>query len=276
MIIMLCKDRAESILTGVYDAWAHEQKNCDIRLEIERADFQPELFCEYMNIEESFEKAEKVVRSIRKKLSDGVWHQVYGALRCDSPDKADAVFRFLIQAFRRGPKVLDDLADPAVMRVFELDRQVGRECQLMYGFVRFAALPSGVLLAKIAPKHHQLPSLAAHFAERLNTERFVIYDEKRKQAAVYAPGQAWYLIEEESDELDVLIRKSEEDGYADLWRVFFETIAIKERENYRCQRNHMPLYLRTNMTEFLASRQSGGEAVLTDTISKPDYMLMGN
>ena len=36
----------------------------------------------------------------------------------------------------------------------------------------------------------------------------------------------------------------------DLWKDFFNTIGIKERENYQCQRNLMPLWYRKHMTEF--------------------------
>jgi len=37
----------------------------------------------------------------------------------------------------------------------------------------------------------------------------------------------------------------------DLWKAFFETIAIKERANSDLQRNNMPLHYRKHVTEFL-------------------------
>lgn len=38
--------------------------------------------------------------------------------------------------------------------------------------------------------------------------------------------------------------------YEVLWKSFCKTIAIKERENPVCQRGHLPLWYRPNMTEF--------------------------
>ena len=37
--------------------------------------------------------------------------------------------------------------------------------------------------------------------------------------------------------------------YERLWKVFFESITIKERENPKCQQNHLPLRCREGMPE---------------------------
>jgi hypothetical protein len=42
----------------------------------------------------------------------------------------------------------------------------------------------------------------------------------------------------------------EENQIQNLWTTFFHTIAIKERKNYKLQRQHIPLYFRGNMLEF--------------------------
>ena len=38
--------------------------------------------------------------------------------------------------------------------------------------------------------------------------------------------------------------------YRRLWRAFFETVAIRERTNPRCQNTHLPKRYRAMMTEF--------------------------
>ena len=40
------------------------------------------------------------------------------------------------------------------------------------------------------------------------------------------------------------------DEYTDMWKIFFETIAIKQRYNPECQRNLMPVWMRKHVTEF--------------------------
>ena len=41
-----------------------------------------------------------------------------------------------------------------------------------------------------------------------------------------------------------------ESVFVELWKGFFESISIKERENYRLQRQNLPIRFRKNMTEF--------------------------
>ena len=42
---------------------------------------------------------------------------------------------------------------------------------------------------------------------------------------------------------------TEEEFIEDLWKTFFKTVAIKERENLKCQRNFMPKRYWENMIE---------------------------
>ena len=50
---------------------------------------------------------------------------------------------------------------------------------------------------------------------------------------------------------DSLERVSEnEKDYEKLWQIFFSSISVRERENPKCQRNHLPFRFRPEMTEF--------------------------
>ena len=51
----------------------------------------------------------------------------------------------------------------------------------------------------------------------------------------------------------------EEVYYRTLWKRFFETVAIRERENPRCQNTFMPGRYRGTMTEFLSADSRGGD-----------------
>ena len=48
-----------------------------------------------------------------------------------------------------------------------------------------------------------------------------------------------------------------EEAYEMLWKTFFETVAIRERTNLNCQKNHLPLRFRPYMTEFQDGEQTG-------------------
>ena len=58
--------------------------------------------------------------------------------------------------------------------------------------------------------------------------------------------------EEAQQKCDVFyaVGRLTDDEYTDLWKVFFETIAIKERTNSKCQNNLFPMWTRTHAVEF--------------------------
>ena len=62
----------------------------------------------------------------------------------------------------------------------------------------------------------------------------------------YNEKEGLALSKEEMDRLSI----QTDDPFIDLWKDFFNTIGIKERENHQCQRNLMPLWYRKHMTEF--------------------------
>ena len=80
------------------------------------------------------------------------------------------------------------------------------------------------------------------------TRTWIIYDQRRIKAAVHQKGMTTVLVEGQNmDQLVKDIRK--EDEYEDLWKVFFNTIAINERYNPKCQWTHLPKWYRKNMLE---------------------------
>ena len=251
MIIYLCEDRAEHILSAVYDAWADPHPNREIEIRVGGLS-QFSFTDSFIEAENSYEKAMKVLDSVRRKLGAMAEQEVLGILSANADDKADTLFRFLQYAFRaknKGRDVSFDMTEPAVMRAFELNRKSRNEVHLMLGFTRFEKLSNGVYFSKIGPVNDVLPLIADHFAERFNTQPFIIYDEKRLRSVVYQPGMNWYFVEGRVDLPEAGLTLS--DDYERLWKTFFNTIAIKERMNPLCQRTHCPLHFRTYMTEFM-------------------------
>ena len=151
-----------------------------------------------------------------------------------------------------------------VMPVFDqVFRQFGQE---MTGFSRGILLAGNalsrysavfaVLLAVIEPDHRILTMIASHFADRLNPERFMIYDKGHCEVMIHVPEQPWYiraLTVQECAQLDVLLEQKEE--YVILWKTFFDSICIQERRNDSLQTNMAPKKYRTHMTEFQPEQQ---------------------
>lgn len=247
-----CEDSVEGILSGIYQAWDASYGHEYIHLTVQAAGGNESmlLFSEYHTVVPDAEQAQKVVKTIRKKTSEKVCEKLLGALYSTNAEKADAVYHVLPEAFRMGWQVIGNLADPYVRAVFEMNRAVRNEAHNYLGFLRFEEQQNGVLLARFSPKNDLLEIVAPHFADRFPGENFVIYDTNRKKAAFHPQNSAFFIRKLLEDDLGKFFHISQKEmQFQDMWKLFFETIAIKERENKNLQRNLMPYHYRTYMTE---------------------------
>lgn len=248
MRIYLCEDSFEGIMTAVYDAWASGLGHDNVRLEL-KGEYNLELFAEYETVIPDEEKAKKVVRTLRQKVSETVFEYVYKAAMSQETKKADRIYRFIVLAIKNGASIVHQLGNSSVMDVFSMVRNVSNESHLLLGFIRFRELENGVLYARITPKNHVLTIVAPHFEDRLSGENWVIYDAVHQMAAIHPRNSQWVLSKEVQIE-EQLANSEKESGYEELWKIFFHTIGIEARENPKCQRNMLPIWYRKNMLEF--------------------------
>lgn len=249
MTVYLCKDNFESILCGVYDAWTSKKGHQNVRLEL-LEDYEYQMFCDYLEVIPDQEKFKKVSDAVRNKISDAVYEEIFKASLYNKREKADDIYRYLIYGFHVGKNIINMLQQPEIHRVFEMSRAVGHEAHQFTGFVRFSQIKEGAMISVIEPKHDILTIIAPHFADRLSGEDFLIYDKKRNKALVHGKDRPWFLMSMDIDQWLQLKSQSDEKEYQLLWKVFFTSISIKERENRACQRSHLPLRYRSCMDEF--------------------------
>ncbi len=250
MTVYLYGDDFEAVLSAIYDAGTSGMKSREQRLELEGSR-EPELFCRYVQTEKERRKAESVAEAVRKKLSPQVFRLLWEVSLSGDPEKGDVMYRFLVDGFREGPEIIHMLTIPSVWRMHELRRAVFSEAHLLTGFVRFGRLPEGVLAGRIGPKNDVLALLSEHFEDRLSGENWLLWDEKRDKAAAHRAGGETVLLRGISEQTGRKVREAgRQDPFAGLWKSFVDTVAIKERENRRCQMTHMPLRYREYMTEW--------------------------
>lgn len=261
--IVVCEDSFDGVLCGVYHAWIiknRQQKTGKYNLEMIAGEvFNYEIFAEYTTVDTDLEVSAKVRKSIQKTFSRNTYVNVYYAAMSGNERKADIVLRFLVDAYRIGRRIEEYMSLSSVMDLMELSRNVSKEREHFLSFVRFQKIDSEVLISRINPKNNILTLIAPHFSDRLSMENWIIYDEKRKIAALHPANGNWMLVSGSEIEEEVFHKAgSKENEIEDLWRVFFETIAIKERTNPNLQRNHLPLRFRKHMTEFQAAGDDEG------------------
>lgn len=248
---LICEDSLEGIFSGIYQAYLQKCPLERVHLIAgEEEDYR--LFAVYKKCESSREQAGKVGRTLKRELSEEGYYRICRALASFEADKAEAVLRTVVMALhrKRGGRILEDLKDPYIRRVFELDRAVGNEIHFHIEFIRFQELASGVLYAQISPKNHILTFLMPHFTDRFPLENFVIHDMSRNLFAMHPAGGEYVLVSGQEDP-DIKMAFSEgEEKYSELFTEFFHTIAIKERTNSELQRGMLPIRYRKYMTEF--------------------------
>lgn len=253
MYIFTCEDKFEDMMCCIFAAWekALVVGHSQVRLRKEPI-VQSTLFDEYIHVEYEENKYQRIIAGIREKISGTALFQVRYALLSVEEDALDSIYRFLIKGFKVGAEVLLQLADPDVMRLFELKRAVGNEAHYFREFARFHSIDEQVYVCHLEPKSNVIEIVGHHFADRMPSEHFVIVDDNRKMAVVHPKDEECYIRILDEEEFQVLAAAEQyNDSFTQLWKTFVDTIAIKQRENSACQRNLFPLWMRKHATEFM-------------------------
>ena len=249
--IYLCQNSFEGILSGVSKAWTQQKDWKNAELQLDGQERNMELFCTYEKVEEEEESANQVLKIVYKRTSKEVCHLAWKESCSRNPDRADVIYRFLSQGISCGRGIVHMLQNPDVYRIFHDCRHIDNEAHLLTGFIRFSERDGGLLVSVSGPENDVLLLLAPFFADRLPEENWVIYDEKRKKAAVHPAGGTWFLASDVWEQWEESLKKTKrQESYEDLWKIFHQSIAIRERENPDCQRSHLPFRYRSYMTEF--------------------------
>ena len=145
-----------------------------------------------------------------------------------------------------GPGFLNAPSDDTLYPIFKAVRHLQGEAHLLKGFVRFSEL-GGVLGSEIEPKNRVLPLLRSHFCARYQNESFFIFDRTHKEVLFYSAGCA---VIRPLDHFQMAAPDEIEARYRLLWKRFYDTVAIRERENPKCRQTQMPKRYWGTMTEF--------------------------
>ena len=281
--ILLVEDSLEGILSAVSYAYKSRYGHAHNKIMIDGEDYTMELFSEYLRIPTDSDVADKVYKAIRSKLGLEFLEYIEYCARSSFEDKGEVIYRCLILGFANEKlDVLNYRQSPYVTRLNSIYRNVLNENYHWREFLRFKihdmdleardklspallgdytsmeqyrkTASHQLLSALIEPKHRILTLMTPYFADRYPSENFIIYDKTFDEAAVHPSGEDWYIIKEVSvshaEILEIIGSESEENSkMADLWKIFFDTTFIKERENRALQRSLMPLRFRGDMPE---------------------------
>lgn len=249
MIALMCENNMDGVFSGIYEAWAGKYNRDELVLRTGGIG-NYELFMEYRDIPVNTEHSCKVGRTLQRLFGQDTYESICGAVWSEAGDKADAVYRMVKYGIEHklGYGLRNHLTNPAVERVFELSRSTWGEAHHYLGFIRFVRLESGVLYAETEAKNYVLEVAAAHFADRLPGNDWVIHDTGYDRAAVHPAGKEWFVIDgEQVGELASQSYAQGEEEIRQLWRNFCSSVSIQSRCNPKLQRQNLPLRFRSHM-----------------------------
>jgi probable DNA metabolism protein len=232
----------EGLLCCVFESYTKKERPTAI---LHDGDEEPSLF-EIRAVVTDHAHAQRIYRSLYRRSPDVGPFLRRAFLTC-LPDKEMSIYRFIVKFYQEGAPLLSRLSDETYLPLLKAVRHLSSEVEQFRGFTRFSDF-DGVLGAEIEPKNRVLPLLRGHFCQRYANEQFFIYDRTHRELLLYANGRSRIT---QIENFQPVLPGEDELYFRSLWKQFFQSVAIRERENPRCQNTFMPKRYRGTMTEFL-------------------------
>lgn len=242
MVDYLYDGTFEGLLTCIYLHYYNE-KASGIYL---RDNYQACMMQSYEEAVTDSEKADIVYDAIKNKISPSDLRRIYKVYRSDEDGKEKKILDYVRLGFKMGGKISMMHGHPIVFEIQRIERKVGCEVHRLKGLIRFSELEGGVLYSPVEPDNDVVEFFAEHFCDRYKNEPFIIHDVRRDKALA-AYGGEWYITHFTKEKVAGI--SADEQNYRDLWKQYFENMAIKERINPRCQKNMMPVRYWKHLTE---------------------------
>lgn len=250
MTVFTCEQEFDAMLSCIYEAFCSRLGHKNIRLEFEPVG-QVCMFDQYIHVDTDEKNVMKVIDAINNKISPYFYHEIMYSAQYHADDVLDNIYRMLLLGFKYGNAALDMIQYEAVHRNRDIRKAYGNEVCRFKEILRFHEVKQSLYVAHIEPKSRMVVALGPVFQDRMPSENWMIVDDIHCEAVIHPKDKPYYIRRLSGDELQELILTEEaNDEYTDLWKIFFDTIAIKERENAKCQQNHFPIWTRKHAVEF--------------------------
>ncbi len=232
----------EGLLSAIFESY---------RLHLEASgfvaeeDFHGDLFEAPLIIPTDLAHAERVKAGLIRKTSAQAATILYRAFHSEHAEIEMLIYRFIRLAMVSKHNIEENFIEPCVLKLAQLNKQIGREVHRMHAFVRFQRTTDGLFVAVVDPDFNVLPLIGDHFEKRYPAQHWVIYDTRRHYGLYYKnhrteyvtfPAEAHLRLRQQAK--DALA--TDEDQYQTLWKDYFKSITIPERRNMKVHLQHVP------------------------------------
>ncbi len=233
----------EGLLTAVFDAYARRQFPEGLLGEEEPAPLFGEVA---LTVVTDPVKADRVWKGLGRHISASACAALTYVWLSEQPGVDALLFRYLRKAIDSPRSIELNFGDPDVLAVSKWWRKVNNERERTMQFFRFQKAADGTYFAAVAPLYNVLPLVLPYATDRFADQCWLLYDLKRSYGYYYDKKDTLEVRfnDPEGHLKDGLlspdIMDKEELLFQQMWKAYFQSIAIKERLNPRLQRQHMP------------------------------------
>lgn len=225
----------EGFLTTIFYAYG-----CKDEVKITKSSsYIPSLITTIKEIATEEDKFNKVYSSIRDKLSYHTLKNVYYLYLSELPNSENLIYKYIKLCYKFGDRINLAKNNDIILAVDKYCRRVSLEAHRFTGFVRFKEIAPFTFYSAIEPDYNIIFLIQSHFLERFSDQNFIIHDIKREIALIYNKKEG--IVSSFSKEYGESFKNSSfHDSFEDLWKEFYNSINIKERENLKSRRRSMP------------------------------------
>ncbi|MFC0876775.1 TIGR03915 family putative DNA repair protein [Saccharicrinis sp. FJH2] len=204
-------------------------------------------------------KAKRVWKGLHKKISGVSCEMLFRVFLSEQTDIEQVLLNYIKRAFASPSNTESDFRDEFVLKIYKVNKMVGREAERILMFVRFQKTVDDIYYASFDPKYNVLPLTISHFENRFTDQKWVIYDTRRNYGFYYDMKETQEITFSESavnpvsGKIDEHIMAEDEKLFQTLWKTYFDATCIRERLNPRLHMQFLP----KRFWKYLPEKQTG-------------------
>lgn len=241
MTTLLYDGSFDGLLTAVFEVFEYRYKDAEI---FRKSRFHQEnIFAEIHEVVTQNEKAERVLNKLEQSIGKSGIHKLLKVFLSEEAESEQLILSAVQQSIKHPMEnILENFADPDILKISKICKSVDRERHRMTAFVRFEKMLDGVFFAKIDPDFDVLPLIRKHFKDRYQDQKWMIYDLRRNYGILYDLENCDFFYPDEKLDLNTYQEKfhDDENRYQTLWQRYFTKTNIVERKNLKLHIQHVP------------------------------------
>ncbi len=234
----------QGLFTAIFEIYERKCKDASI---IKADKLKALCFSENIQVYTDSEKAARVMKGLRKKISQECFANIYRCYLSELTGIENTILQFVQYAFSSDQNIEDNFGNASVLDIVQTSRKVGREKHRFEAFVRFESIGDKFFYAPIDPDYNVLPLIVPHFKRRYADQDWIIYDTKRKYGVHYDQQTEQVneaVIDFTMDSTDLtptgILFDPDEVLYQNLWKNYFKSVNIPIRKNTKLHLKHVP------------------------------------